>query len=250
MEKAQAEQAAIDDFTVYLEMVPDDYRGWFNRGNAYLQAEKYAKAREDFTRTLELNPDFPAAYINRAITHEEQGQDEAALGDYEAALTLGEVPRAHNGAGEILRRLGRYEEARDHYQSAILLIPGYARAHAGLAGTYLELGEYENAIEAAGQAMAVDQEGAITPFALETRGRALYSLGNYPQVIADLDQSLRLRPALSGIYHRGVAYQANGQRDMAIRDLQSYLSQSEGRGDETPYIADAQARLAALLTGQ
>jgi len=57
-----------------------------------------------------------------------------AVAIYQEALKLRpEYPEAHNNLGAVLRRLGRLDEAREHYRLALKYRPDYPQARRNLA---------------------------------------------------------------------------------------------------------------------
>ena len=69
---------------------------------------------------------------------------------------IGQTPdnaEIHNNLANTLKRLGRLEEARRHYQAALKLKPSYSEAHSNLANLLRELGESEAAMAAARRAI-------------------------------------------------------------------------------------------------
>jgi tetratricopeptide (TPR) repeat protein len=82
-------------------------------------------ARRDFERALALQPDLPEALVARAsyITYVDRNAA-GALTDLDRALELApNDAEAHSFAGLTLRRLGRFDEALNHFREAARLQP-------------------------------------------------------------------------------------------------------------------------------
>jgi tetratricopeptide (TPR) repeat protein len=81
-------------------------------------------------------------------------------------------------------------------------------------------------------------------YCLEIRGRAYYGSGDYERAIQDFNQVVALHPVVKSYYYRGIAYQAAGQKEPAIKDLKFFLDQ--GGAQDQAKIEDAKARLSEL----
>ena len=239
-------ESAIPDFDVYLNAVQDDPEGWYNRGLSHRYLGNNQQALADYTRSIELDPTFTWALINRGNVYIDLQEYDLALADYNAALERGEIPRAYVGRGDAYYGMERYDEAIAAYQQAIALLPNFAFAYGRLAKTYLTQNKYQEAIDAANQALALDPGGDGEPYTLQIRGRAYYGLGDYNQAISDLNKVIAIHPTVMDFYYRGIVYQANGQKQEAIQDLEYFIQQASAQNMVRDEIDDAQARLAEL----
>jgi tetratricopeptide (TPR) repeat protein len=101
--------AAIERFDAALAVSPGHRGALMGTAIAYLQSDRPAEAEAAFTHLIEvldgtLAPDDPTgrgvlsgAYANRGILYDRLGRYEAALADYEKALTID--PEAVEGPG-------------------------------------------------------------------------------------------------------------------------------------------------------
>jgi tetratricopeptide (TPR) repeat protein len=237
---------AISDFDVYLRAVPDNPKAWYNRALTYRLSHlgSNQQALADYTRAIELDPTFAWALINRGNVYIDLKEYELALRDYDAALALGEIPRAYVGRGEACSGLKRYDEAEAALKKAIDLLPNYNVAYGTLAEVYLAQSKYSDAIVAANRTLALSTVAGDKAYSLEKRGRAYYGLGDYERAIQDFNQEIALRPVALSYYYRGIAYQAAGQKELAIKDLEFFLAQ--GGAQDQVKIDDAKAKLSEL----
>lgn len=81
--------------------------------------------------------------------------DRAALWDDVLTKYPASLP-AHNGKGLIAFETGRFDEARDWFERAVRLAPGYAEGQKNLGITYARRGEWNLAIGALQRALAID----------------------------------------------------------------------------------------------
>ncbi|HEX8367655.1 MAG TPA: protein kinase [Pyrinomonadaceae bacterium] len=79
---------AIETYTLAIELNPNDYAIYNNRGAAYHATGEFQKAIADYTRAAELNPYHFSAYNNRGAAYEDIGNIEQAIDDYRKALEL------------------------------------------------------------------------------------------------------------------------------------------------------------------
>jgi TolB-like protein/Tfp pilus assembly protein PilF len=104
-------------------------------------------ARRDFEHALALQPDLPEALVARAsyITYVDRNAA-AALSDLDRALELAPNDAdAHSFAGLTLRRLGRFDEALDHFREAARLRPAEPPHSTRVFQTLDRLGRYAEA---------------------------------------------------------------------------------------------------------
>jgi serine/threonine protein kinase len=79
---------AIETYTLAIELNPNDYAIYNNRGAAYHATGEYQKAINDYTKAVELNPYHFSAYNNRGAAYEDIGNIEQAVADYRKAIEL------------------------------------------------------------------------------------------------------------------------------------------------------------------
>lgn len=193
---------AIDDFTQVI-LLSDNAKlrskAHFNRGIArYLQGN-YEAAITDYTAALVLNPDFADAYYSRGGAYDDQGYLNAAIANYEEALRLS--PRRddiHNDLGAALTACSRYPEAIKAFTNAILL----------------------------------GEDPALRAVAYYNRGNARYRAGSYESAITDLSAALRLNPSdARSLSRRAAAYYELANYIAAGDDCAAALALDAGNAD-------------------
>ena len=91
---------------------------YYNRGNAYLDLEKFKEALADYEKALKLDPKNPGIIHNRGLAHLGLGQADLALEDFNQALVLApKFALAQYNRGRALEQLGRLPEARGAYRT-------------------------------------------------------------------------------------------------------------------------------------
>jgi serine/threonine protein kinase/Tfp pilus assembly protein PilF len=81
-------EAAVEDYDYALELEPEDWASYAQRGRCFLVLSRYAPAEHDFHRALALNPRKPDLYTGRALARVKLGRVPDAIGDTKEALRL------------------------------------------------------------------------------------------------------------------------------------------------------------------
>ena len=110
-----------------------DTRDEFGRAFAMMNDGKNDKAIELLTRVIERSPGVTAPHIDIAVAYMRTGKLEPAEEHLKTALGLvPNHPVASNEYGLLLRRAGRFKEARDIYEKAAMSFPDYLPVHKNL----------------------------------------------------------------------------------------------------------------------
>lgn len=91
---------AVNDFSLTLDIEPENSRALQNRGNCLLRLELIEDALLDYDRLIKLG-DSAVARFNRGIIHRRLGNSNRARVDFSQAVALG-------GSGNIANRARRY----------------------------------------------------------------------------------------------------------------------------------------------
>ncbi|MCX6954490.1 MAG: tetratricopeptide repeat protein [Verrucomicrobia bacterium] len=174
---------------------------WLALGMSVACVIATVRRNEDYRSELSLWRDTVAKRPQNARAHytlgavlAAAGGDEAAIAEYEAALTL--KPRsaeAHNNLGNVLTRLGRHAEAAEHYASALQTAPS-ADTHSNLGNLLLRLGRPAEARAHYEAALALRPDSAD---AHNNLGNLLAQAGDFPAAASHYEAALRSRPDLA-----------------------------------------------------
>ena len=58
---------AVDDYSKYISLNPNDANGYFRRGNAKYDLEDYKNAIIDYTKTISIDLKYSDALLNRGL---------------------------------------------------------------------------------------------------------------------------------------------------------------------------------------
>jgi len=98
----------------------------FERAVSSMEEEDYPKAIELLEKVVEYSPEVSAPYINIAICYERTGKHELAEQHLKTALEMiPEHPAASLEYGFLLRKTGRFAEAREIYEKSLATYPEY-----------------------------------------------------------------------------------------------------------------------------
>lgn len=105
----------------------------FERAVALMEARDYDGAIERLEEVVTSSPGVAAPYINLAMAYARKDRLEPAERHLKTALALvPEHPAASNEYGLLLRKSGRFAEARDVYESSLARFPEYLPARRNL----------------------------------------------------------------------------------------------------------------------
>jgi tetratricopeptide (TPR) repeat protein len=106
--------------------IDDESRRDFDRAVALMQGEEYGSAVKLLEQVIERTPGITAPYINLAVAYGHLNEPDRAEGHLQMALQLfSGHPVASNEYGLLLRRAGRFAEARAIYEKSLSEFPDY-----------------------------------------------------------------------------------------------------------------------------
>ena len=110
-----------------------ELRGEFERAVDLMQEGKNGKAIELLAKVIERSPGVTAPHINIAEAYQRTGKPEPAEQHLKTALDLvPDHPVASNEYGLLLRKGGRFKEARAVYEKSLASFPDYLPIHRNL----------------------------------------------------------------------------------------------------------------------
>jgi Tfp pilus assembly protein PilF len=151
---------------------------------------------EQYRQALKINPSYAKAHNNLGCALRGKGQADEAMAEFEQALKIApDYADAQNNYGVMLARQGRYEEAIGHFAAALKIDP-YCK------------GAIDNLCRA-----GIDS--------------------NKPDDVLETLLSLQQKaPSYAELYYRAaVIYDAKGQPEKAVEQLEKALSYADSRAD-------------------
>jgi tetratricopeptide (TPR) repeat protein len=112
-------KAAIDAYTKAINLKPDHFEAYFNRGYARSDLDDKKGAIDDYTQSIKFKPDKAEAYYNRGNTRSNLGDKKGAIDDYTQAIKIKpDEAYAYIGRGATRFDLGDKKGAVDDYIQA------------------------------------------------------------------------------------------------------------------------------------
>jgi predicted O-linked N-acetylglucosamine transferase (SPINDLY family) len=194
---------------------PRDFPARHLLGVIHAQQGKNEDALREIDAALTLKPDDAEAHLNRANVLKVMGRSEEALAGYARALDLKpDWPQALNNRGTVLRDLGRYPEALETYDRALAVQPGYAEALNNRGIVLQDLKRPGEALASYDEALRRAPNFAA---AFNNRGSALLELRRFADALSCFERALALRPGdIEVINNRGNALLGLARYDEAL----------------------------------
>ena len=139
---------AFEDYSMAIEINPDDADAYFYRGFTYELKRDFGEAIKDYNKAIKLNPDHADAHVYRANAHSAAGHNpELIIKDHSKAIELNpHHSYAYTNRAQAYRVKGEIDLAIEDYNKVIELNPNHAFAYVNRAGAYMEKNEINLAI--------------------------------------------------------------------------------------------------------
>ena len=207
---------AISIYDSIINKKPEAY-AYYNRGNIKADLGQKQAAIADYDRAITVNPNLAQAYAGRGNVKADLGQKQAAIADYDQAIAINpNFADAYNNRGNAKYKLGQKQTAINDYNQAISINPNFADAYNNRGLVKSELGQKQAAINDYDQAIAINPNFAD---AHNNRGLVKYKLGQKQAAINDYNRAITINPNdAKAYYNRGIVKSELGQKQAAIAD--------------------------------
>lgn len=246
-------------FTEAIELNPENFLAWHNRGWAYSEQRKYKEAMADFDKASELNPSSELPYFGRGWVYNKMKDYTAAIKEYDKVIEMNpKYAIAWNNRGAAKSWLNQMDAAIADYSKAIELKPNYAKAYENRGMAYSALGNYDQSVadrdraehinwsnekadKIIEEALALSKRGKVkealkllndaaelypdNQFVFVNRGN-IYSdyLKDYKRAIDDYNKTIELNDKFSWPYlNRALVYRKLNRNDDALVDYNKAL---------------------------
>ena len=186
--------SAVAKFTQALDISPKYEDCWAQRGLCFLRLKEFQKGINDYNSLLSFAKGYASDYYNRGLCYELLKQYEKASIDYSQAILLAPTEGRYYGARYYAYcSIGNTQKAKIDKESA----NKYGYSNLGDCSTVTNT-TYTSAYDA-----ALD----------------LYDAGKYKEAIIAYNKLIEKFPTAAPPYvSRGVAYEKDGQMEMALKD--------------------------------
>jgi tetratricopeptide (TPR) repeat protein len=223
---------------------------YFALGKLFMDQNKFEQAIESFTKGIERIPSSAEALAYRGRAHEQLGDLEKALADYQAALRVNpslkapseglqrlrsepaactSVPSLPEGAGNkdrvnALRKLAafcvhqqRFDDAVSILDQVIEIESNNMQAHLDRGAVLVKSGKLQAGLEDFNAVIRAMPDSAVAWY---SRGTIYVSADQLEAGISDLTQAIHLKPDMAAAYcARGIAYMTQHEFEKAESDL-------------------------------
>jgi len=192
-----------------------------------------------FEQAVDVDPQYAYGYVGLADTYNILGSwvfnavppaDAGRKAEQYARRALGLDPslgEAHAAIGDAIFLFERnWEAARQEFESAIALSPGYANAHHWYGEYLCDIGQFDRAIEESRKALGLDPLAPILGIAL---GGRLHIAGRDDEALYALRDVLELDPNIPVLRSTlGEVYESKGMFPEAVGEFERAIELSHG----------------------
>ncbi len=213
---------AIAAYEQAIELDPAYAWPYHNLGQIYAERGDYELALDFYQQAI----DHHQSDKDRAVSWDDFGDANAALGNYEEAITAYRWAGVLNpkyappwyGLGNVYSALGQYPGAIDAYQRAILLDPAKAQAYHNLGLVYARQGDYAGAVAQYQQAIARHTDQQAKASALNSLGDVYVALDQYLDALKAYEQAIEIDPEQAQSWNSiGDVHRLSGDAGSAIK---------------------------------
>lgn len=162
------------------------------QGHRLHQSGQFSKAESQYRQVLHTDENHVIANnLLGLLCLQTKRLDEAVQHIERALQVMPDDAQAHSNLGLALKDLGRTEDAARHFHESLKLVPTNPRVYNNLGGLYIEARRVKDAIRCFEQALAIQPSFAEGHYNL---GNALMLLQRYNEASASFQQCLTLKP--------------------------------------------------------
>lgn len=118
------------DFDQAINVNPNIYKPYYNRGRNQAAQQKWKEAEDDFTKAIQLAPDTADIYFNRGVVYFQLNKFPEALQDFGKAILLN--PQNHDyyyNRGTTKLRIQDIQGALNDFQQSVKINPRFAKGY-------------------------------------------------------------------------------------------------------------------------
>ena len=217
--------AAITFFTAALDSHTPVGEVYNRRALAYQAQGEHAKALQDFEQALSLSSNLAMVYNNRAITYLALADYDTAMADLDRAIELQPtLGKAYYNRGLVNSSLGDYDLAIADFGQALKFPASASSSLLSRSPVERPTSFIGDMIEASELEREFLDTGADLPSVLLQRALAYQAKGEVDSALADLDKAIELQPDSSEAYYaRSWLRLSQGDYEQARADCQTIL---------------------------
>jgi predicted O-linked N-acetylglucosamine transferase (SPINDLY family) len=163
----------------------------FNYANVLHALRKTDEALAYLDRAIALAPNFADAHLNRGAIFLQRLQLEDAVAEFDKAIAISPSAAAHANRGNACQKLGRIDEAYGSYRKAAEIAPSDPQNHYSLSNLLRQLGRQDEAVAELEKVLKLNRS---FPFALGDHVNAKRNIADWHDLEreeAELSQAVR-----------------------------------------------------------
>jgi tetratricopeptide (TPR) repeat protein len=225
---------ALADFEQAVALRPDQYQGYVNLAQAFLQGQQFAAALRHLDAAIARAPQLASLYRTRARVYVLQQEPAAALADLEraAALAAGasssDSARDHSERARLLHGQGKHERALEACALAVRQNPADDQVRRLKADILLTQEHWPEALVALDECLTREPANLAL---LRNRAALRVRLGQYTGAQADYTRALELGPDPATYAERGWCYLVADMPRPALADFEQALQRGLAGGN-------------------
>jgi tetratricopeptide (TPR) repeat protein len=183
---------AIDLYSQWIRLEPNDPLAFCCRGHAYIGVKDYGSAISDLNQAIQLYPRYSGALALRSTAYLATKQPGKALDDVSRAIDIDPSDAfAHRVHGDCFFQKRDFDRAIRSYDRAIALDPKTLDYLACRGGAYIEKKDYASALADYSQALRLDRNYIYGHLGL---GFVYFKRAEYDRAQAEYAEVIRLAP--------------------------------------------------------
>ena len=227
----------VEQLSQSIAQDPHNEKQILELAHTYVKLHKHSHAIVYYKKVLDANPDSYDAHVGLGNTLKHLGKYDDALDEMNQALVVRKTHEVYRTLGEIYLRKGVVDMAIKNLQEALTLDEASAEAYFLLGFALSEKGREQESIEAVKKAVALNPSIAHSEAALPINGEAHREHWEFMK--EQLGITSTAGDAYQIHYNMGMSYRNKGLFDEAEREFKECLKTKEG--DAALYYAIAEA---------
>ena len=184
------------------------------------------QARKSSTAAIGLNDKLAQVYVTLGMIHTGTGRYEEAVQNLQKALVLDPINSdAYRELAKTYQGMGKVKDAESTYMNAIAVRPGYWGTHNDLGGFYYHQGRYAEAEKEFRRVVDLTPDNAR---GYSNLGVIAYSQKRYEEAAKMYEKSVAIKPSDSAYSNLGMVYYSLAQYGEAARYYEKAI-QMNGR---------------------
>jgi len=208
---------AISDYNSLIQISPNFFYVFLNRGFAYYQQKNYSASLSDLNKYIESKSDNPSAFNYRGWTKHYLNDNMGALKDFNRLIELEPSSyEAYYSRGSVKSDLSDEYGAISDYTKSIEIKPDFSMGYNNRGWAKFKLKNYSEALIDLNRSIELDPLNWV---AYDSRQETKFALNDLKGCLDDCNQALTFNPKLSNSYfYRGRVNYRLGKKTEACDD--------------------------------